>query len=272
MTTPFTHRTTVLIPHYNNLEGLKTSLSAVWHKKGINVVVVDDGSNYDQLPAEEDLKSFVNAKVDLEVIYLGSNQGIAVALNTGMDYIIKHDNSEFIARLDCGDTCVQNRFMIQEDYFDQNPSYDLIGSWVKFKDKDREVFNVKPPKDHESIKKKMAVRCNFIHPSVMFRTKVIREQGYYPTDVEAAEDYAYFYRIINERKTANIPKFLTTVDYNHEGISRLKRVRQNKSKIKVIMSNGSMGWYKVYGVAFNVALLVAPRQFVYTTKKIIKGA
>ncbi|RYM34009.1 glycosyltransferase [Brumimicrobium glaciale] len=262
-------RTVILIPHYNNLKGLEKSIESVNHSQAIDILIIDDGSTSSQVPDLLKLQK-ISTKNSKIILFLSKkNEGISSALNRGLDIILELNQYEFIARLDCGDTCVVNRFFLQEKYFDKNDTTMLVGSWAKWIDQasNNEVFKFKPAVDHKKIMKMMSVRCNFIHPTVMFRTSVVKELGKYPDQYTDAEDYAYFFNISKNYKTANIPKYLTNVDYNIEGISVKNRKSQNRSKIKVINAYGKKDIYQLYGFLYNFLLLVAPAKLVFLLKK-----
>jgi glycosyltransferase involved in cell wall biosynthesis len=260
----------VLIPHYNDLEGLYLSVKSIHHKDAIHVLIVDDGSDSNQIPKIEDLQKMANKNVSIFLEVINENKGITYALNYGLAHFIKDRKYGYIARLDCGDVCVKNRFSVQRDFLINNENVSMIGSWVKFKNtKDEDLFAFKPPVKHKKIKKKMSVRCNFIHPSVMMERKVIEKLGFYPDNYEAAEDYAYFYKISQNFETANINKFLTQVKVNPNGISKTKRAIQNKSKIKIIRDNSPKNLYFLYGMMFNYGLRIAPSNMVSRVKQIV---
>src|SRR5688572_29234183 len=113
------NKTILLIPHYNNPLGLMKSLSSISCIENIDVLVVDDGSNQ---PFDEGMVSnSFNANGSVFYIYSKVNQGIEFALNSGLEFIIQKKQYQFIARLDCGDLCLGNRFQIQETFLINNP-------------------------------------------------------------------------------------------------------------------------------------------------------
>lgn len=265
-------KTIVLIPHYNNLDGLKKSLSCVFHPVGIDILVVDDGSNAKNKPSLSALKSELNARVNLKVIHLFENKGITGALNYGLNTILEEDSHEFIARIDCGDTCVKNRFLLQEKYMDEHPDTSLVGSWVKWVNNSsgKALFSYKPPSDNNRIKKKMSIRCNVIHPASLFRLSIVKKIGVYPVDYAAAEDYAYFFKMAKYSKVANIPKFLTQAEHNKDGISRKNKKIQSKSKLEIVMKYGRKDFYLLYGILVNLILMYTPSKLVFKIKSQIR--
>ena len=108
--------TIVLVPHYNNITGLMNSLRSIKHSHSIDVLVVDDGSDNNQSPNISEINNILNENVTVKIIQIPSNEGITNALNVGLDYILKKNTHKFVARLDCGDVCVANRFSIQEKF------------------------------------------------------------------------------------------------------------------------------------------------------------
>jgi len=262
--------TVVLIPHYNNLACLVKTLQSIYHEEGIDVLVVDDGSVGEMLPDLETLQKELNANVQLELLKLDKNKGITNALNVGLDYLLNHKAYQFIARIDSGDVCVRNRFELQENFLLKNEDIVLVGSWVKWIDGEGKViFCKKPPLTHKEIQREMSVRCSLIHPSTMFRYSVVEELGKYPLEYEAAEDYAYFYKVTNQFRVANLPAFLTSVAYTEAGISSTKRKEQNKSKLKIIYTFSPLNFRFLYGMILNLVLMgLGPNTILKIKKKV----
>jgi glycosyltransferase involved in cell wall biosynthesis len=255
----------VLIPHYNNIEGLKKSLKSISPIEPVDVIIVDDGSR--EKPKEEELKKEFKQINNIKVLYLEKNKGIEHALNAGLEFIL-NKGYKYTARLDCGDVNTPDRFKVQKEFLEKNKDIYLVGSWVKFVDlKGDELFIFKPPTEHEEIKKKMFINNVFIHPSVMFRTEVVKYIGFYPTDRKNAEDYAFFFKIIKKFKSANIPKVLLIYEVNPTGLSLSKRKLQIKSRIRVILDNFDGSIYAWYGLFRNLILYFLPYKFVEFLKK-----
>jgi len=267
-----TNRTVILIPHYNNLAGLTKSLQCIYHRTGIDVLIIDDGSKIESRPEFEYLNSILNPKVTLNILYLPQNRGITEALNHGLNYILKKDTHEFIARIDCGDTCVKNRFSLQEEYMNEHKDISLVGSWVKWvaDSTEKELYSYKPPTESKKIKKRMSIRCNVIHPSVMYRVSIVKKLGIYPVTYNAAEDYAYFFEMAKHSKVANIPKFLTQTEHNSEGISARNKKVQNKSKLKIVMKYGRKDLFLLYGILWNIILIYTPARLIFRVKSQLK--
>ncbi len=255
----------VLIPHYNALDRLIRSIRSIDEIIEVDLVIVDDGSD-DQLK-KEDFNFYQSGNV--EVINLFENQGIEHALNTGLKAIQQRDYT-YIARLDCGDTCIKDRFAKQLDFLNKNQEVELIGTWVNIVDENGKLlYELKHPIEHENISKKMFLNTMFVHPSVCFRANLVEKIGYYPLKYPAAEDYAFFFNIVSKYRTANLPDILLNYELNQQSISTKKRKVQVKSRIKVIKKHFYFGIYPLYGLLRNLILLMVSRKLTTNLKRII---
>ena len=249
----------LLIPHYNNITGLKRSLASVQETIPVDAVVVDDGS--DHPPSQEDLQQVFKGG-EVKLIALEDNKGIEHALNSGLDYIVQR-GYRYVARLDCGDLNVENRLGIQKAYLEDHPKVRLLGSHVEFLAvSGKKAFTYKVPEKHEDIKRKMHLKVMFIHPSVMFHTDVVKNLGHYPLDYPAAEDYAYFFSILERYKTANVPEVLVRCEWSSIGISAQKRKRQLQSKMQILKKHFYFGWYPIAGLVITYVQMILPASWV----------
>ncbi len=257
----------VLIPHYNNLNGLKKSIQSIVYDKNFLILIIDDGSVSTQKPNESDF--ILLDHISIKVLNNTKNEGIEFSLNKGLKFIISHQLSKYIARLDCGDIMINNRLERQVRYLEVNKDVDLVGSWVKFVQNDKDLFTVRLPTNHSRIYRKMMVKVCFIHPAVMFRTSALNKVGLYPNDFPAAEDYAFFMKFVKQLKTSNIPEVLTIVENNPNGISISKRKVQLKSRLKVIKKYTTSKLYFIFGVLKIWLLILIPFKLVNWIKTIV---
>ena len=124
----------LLIPCYNNFDGLLLSLATiVYYPDRFMVLVVDDGSTVPVTPAS--IKSGININFPLFVLRNEVNKGITAALNSGLKWIEEQGAANYIARLDCGDLCAADRFYKQMDFMQSHPDVGLLGSWCVFEDR-----------------------------------------------------------------------------------------------------------------------------------------
>jgi glycosyltransferase involved in cell wall biosynthesis len=262
----------LLIPCYNNRAGLIRSLqSVVYDQNKFRVLIVDDGSIE---PVDKtNLLSHLPEGFPVEIIRLSHNQGIAKALNTGLQFLQEKNNFKFIARLDCGDVCDINRFYRQVEFLQKNLQVDLIGSWCLFKDYSTgSSYQYRTATEHKAISKGMYFKNMFIHPTVMWRVKGLDKSSIYPEQFPHAEDYGFFYTILQNGKSAVIPENLVTCEINTKGLSLLYRKAQLKSRIKVVKYYGKSNIYKTTGVIKLLILMAIPSKMALYTKHLLYGA
>ena len=224
----------IIIPHYNNPKGLYKSVTSIKEKIKIDIIIIDDGSQQEI--------NIANLRKDYKLgrIYYKkqqTNKGIAQALNVGIDFARKNEY-KYIARLDAGDICCANKHSKQYRYLKKNSDVKLLGTWARVVDsKGTELFNLKHPIGYEQIKKMMYLNSAFVHPSVMFSSEILKEIKGYPLNYFAAEDYAFFFDVINNFKAENYPEILLDYLVDEDSISSKYRKQQVKNRIKIMLKN-----------------------------------
>src|SRR5882757_256175 len=223
----------VLIPCYNNREGLVRSLQSICYDPvKYFVLIVDDGSK-ERLTCS-DLSQGSPPLPNLHILRLSKNSGITRALNAGLQYLKERTDFRYIARLDCGDLCANDRFQQQVMFLDQHPDIDMVGSWCIFKDfSTGEAYKYTIPTRHKQIMRNMHFRNVFIHPTVIWRAEVAAWLSAYPETFPHAEDYGFFYELLQHGKAAVLPYYLTICEISRTGLSLTHRRQQLKSRIEV---------------------------------------
>lgn len=257
----------VLIPHYNHPEGLKKSILSIKEDFSIDIIVIDDGS-HTRFNEEEIQTIYKKGKVHFE--YLQENQGIGRALNRGLEVILEK-GYRFVGRLDCGDINHPNKFKLQLDYLLANPEIKLLGTWANVVDQKGVLIHyLKHPQKYNHIRKKMYFNNMFIHPSVVFESSLIDKVGMYPEKYsKAAQDYAFFFNVIEKYKSENLPEILIDYVVEPHSISTTKRRLQVKNRIKVVMEHFYFGFYPIVGLIRGVILYIFPRSATTFVKKVI---
>ncbi|MCL7761849.1 glycosyltransferase [Polaribacter sp. Z014] len=259
----------LLIPHYNNPNGLYKSLKSIGIDEFLDIIVVDDGSTikFD----ESKVTSSYLGKGVVSFKYLKENKGIEIALNQGLEFILSK-KYKLTARLDCGDICVKDRFKIQEKFLELNNEVALVGSNVDFVNLNGDlVYTLKVPEKDKLIRKKMFINAMHIHPTIMFKNNILEIIGLYPIEYKAAEDYAFFFSVTNNFKVANINKVLVKCELNPKGISTLLRKIQAKNRVVLILKNFYFGFYPIYGLLRSCLLYILPLSLLIKLKSLIKN-
>ncbi len=258
----------VLIPCFNNFQGLIKSLNSI-HYPAPNyfIVIVDDGS--DTPVTIQNVTANFKESANIEIIQFEKNKGITDALNAGLKWIEENLQTKYIARLDCSDICAPQRFYEQVRYLERHPNVGLLGSWCYFKEENTSFsYEYTTPTEYEEIKKVMYSRNVFIHPTVMFRRALLKKVGYYPYEFPHAEDYALFWKMMNEAEAKILDQFLVTCAINSNGISFSNRKQQLISRKKVISAFGKSSFLKFIGHLKVNLLLFMPNKLILNLKSL----
>jgi glycosyltransferase involved in cell wall biosynthesis len=295
----------VLIPCFNNEEGLSISLNSIVSEDPFAVVLVDDGS---RTPLSySNLKKNLPPAGTLFLLRNSSNAGITESLNRGLAFIYLYLDTPFIARLDANDTCHPSRFVQQINYLNNNPACVLIGTWCRFQHpQTHNSYLYQSATEHQDILREMHYKCSFIHPGVIFRILCRLEQQellkehylncfypsydheklflveasiretleklpqaeeiFYPYHYPYAEDYAFFWHLLKIGKGAILPFPATTCALNNTGISYQNRKAQLQARLKVVRTFGDRPLHKALGSLKIKLLQWIPYRFILWMK------
>ena len=256
----------VLIPCYNNQQGLLSSLQSISYVPGkFEILVVDDGST---VPVnEQELKQASRAVI--RVIRLEQNEGIVNALNTGLNVLKLRSDVRFIARLDAGDQCDEQRFYKQIDFLNAHKDVALLASWARFENKDdSKSYDYITKTTPEEIAKEMHYKCSFIHPSVMFRKEILDHIGVYPDQYPHAEDYAFFWKILKKYKAAVLPEKLVKIGFSDKNVSAENYKKQLHARERIVRDFGDHAWHRFSGILQLKLKSILPASFILKLKSI----
>lgn len=188
-----------------NFEKSLESILLLQDKLPTQLVLVVDGPIPNNL--ETVVKIFTKQvnSVEIEVIRLVRNVGLAEALNIGL----KKCKYDLIARMDADDIAVPNRFALQIEHFVANPQTDVLGGQIsEFSDEPTKGKLARyVPKYHNEIVSQIGWRNPLRHPTVMYKKARIESVGGYPN--EYPEDYFLWVELLqNGAKFSNLDKVL----------------------------------------------------------------
>ncbi len=247
-------RTAFLMPAYNpTREDLaRTVNSLLAQTADADIVIVDDGS---RAPVSEILAPHAG----IILLRLDRNQGITAALNHGLEYIVKN-GYEFVARMDCGDICAQNRIAKQEAYMDAHPGTDLLGAFADIVDEHgNHLFFEGTSGGRAAIGRKLRDNAAFKHPTFFFRTSSIQKLGGYSTDYPHAEDYEFMLRVYKEGNIDCLDDVLVIYEKNSGSISSKNRSAQLLSRLRIQLKHLEPATLSAYvGIARTIVTLLVP--------------
>lgn len=159
-------------------------------RKPNQVVLVVDGPVTAELQETIDAATTI-AGQPLDIIFLPENQGLATALETGLNYC----ENELIARADADDISLPHRFEKQIPLMQE---YDLVGAAIaEFTDDETQWGMIRrQPESGAEIAAAARLRSPFNHPTVVFRRTAVYIAGSYEP-CERLEDYWLFARMIS---------------------------------------------------------------------------
>ncbi len=167
------------------------------------IVIVMDGPISDEVRCL--VESYKEKFPDLfTIVPLAKNQGLAVALNKGLEAA----RNDLIARMDADDYSIPQRCEKQLSFFEEDPELVLLGGCSR--------HFVKEPSDaseeymHRAVTtdeiKRILRRSNpFSHPSMMYRKSIIVSCGGYDDSLRRRQDLDLVSKLIYEGyKVSNI--------------------------------------------------------------------
>ena len=191
----------VLLPVYagDQPEFFFRSVSSATREQEVSpkqLVVVCDG------PVDESISDFLHrasrgektdvlGHIDVRVVRLKHNMGLANALNIGL----AHCSHDIVARVDADDISLPQRFAIQIPLIEGGLG--LVGSAIQeFSDDEAEAGLVRSmPTSEEEIRRVISYRSPFAHPSVVYRKSAVEAVGGYE-HLQLMEDYLLFARMV----------------------------------------------------------------------------
>ena len=226
----------VLLPVYrgDRADFLRRSLASVTVEQTLRpdeVLIVRDG------PVPGDLEEVLararrgelGGAVPVRVLELADNVGLALALEAGL----AEAAHEAVARQDADDISVPERFAAQLPLI--AAGYDLVGSAIQEFDDEDDTDGVirRQPSDPEKIRRVLALRDPFNHPSVVYRASAVRAAGgYRPLDL--MEDYWLFARMIhNGVRATNVPQVLVRYRVGAGAYARRGGLRLLRSELEL---------------------------------------
>jgi len=211
-----------LLPIYNAEAFLREAVESILAQSFTNIelLAINDGSTDH---SREILTSFSDSR--LKIIDNDSNRGLIYTLNRGIELA----EGEFIARMDADDISLNNRIEKQVNFLNTHPKIALLGSWAEYVDQAGRIILLREvPVENKIIQGKLLEVCCFIHPSVMFRTSVVRGLCGYRQDALHAEDYDLWLRISENHEVDNLPEPLIRYRIHPGQVSQRELQTQRK--------------------------------------------
>lgn len=220
-------RVSVLMPVYNAGQYLAQAIDSIVSQtlKDWELILINDGST-------DDSDTIISRYKDSRIYYVKNetNLGLIKTLNKGIDYC----GGKYIARMDADDISHPDRLKLQVSFLDNHPDHVLCGTDATVVDATgMQTGKIRNLCHNEALQINLLFSPPFIHPSVMIRSDVLRNNKY-DEAYKHVEDYELWTRITKVGKLANIGKDLLKYRWHDSNVSVLNGEVQNALKDRVI--------------------------------------
>lgn len=198
-------RVSVLIPTYNRAEYLRLAVRSVLTQsfQDFELLILDDASTDHSPQVIEELRR------DPRVITV--KHPINVGINANRNSGLARARGQYIAMLDSDDLWIdESKLARQVEVLDRDPDCGLVGTFARILDPDgNEIGELTPEPDPRKIRRRLLLRNQFVHSSVLVRKRTLDRAGWYDTSIPIWEDYELWLRIGMKAGFRNLPLFLT---------------------------------------------------------------
>lgn len=165
-------KVSVIMGLYNCEDTLARCIDSILAQTYSNweIIMCDDGSTDN---THNIAKEYAEKYDNMLLINNEKNMRLAATLNHCLEYA----KGDYVARVDTDDICLPNRFEKQVDFLNNNPQYEVVGSWMILFDDNGEKGvrrTIEIPN-----KKDLLTGVPFAHPTIMMRKRVYDELGGY---------------------------------------------------------------------------------------------
>ncbi len=215
----------VIMSVYNGARYLDEAVASILAQDfaDFEFLIVNDGST-DGSSAH--LEKWVDADSRITLIER-ENRGLVASLNE----MIALAGAPLLARMDCDDIAMSNRFSLQIAYLNAHPDIGILGTNTNDLTEDghtvaAEIGYPLTPNEARAWLQQGPPVC---HPSVVMRTDLIRKLGGYRPAFRHAEDYDLWLRASRTSLIANLPESLLLYRRSEGQVSQKHAVEQAKA-------------------------------------------
>ena len=214
----------VVMSVYNAGRYLRESVESVLSQtfRDFEFIIIDDGSS----DGSADRLREYGARDPRIRLTVRDNKGLTVTLNEGL----AQARGEFVARMDCDDACVHDRFEKQLACLRADPSLVCIGGHFELiDDKGRLLTRLRPPSDDQAIQKHLlAGHTAICHPAAMMRRDAVTRVGGYDPYFRTTQDLDLWLRLGEVGRLGNVPEVVLKFRQHGGSISETKRQEQRR--------------------------------------------
>lgn len=207
----------IILPVFNSKKYIFDAVNSILNQtyRDFELIIIDDESTDGSY---EILTSITDSRIHL--VRNEKNIGLVDSLNLGLNLA----KGVYIARMDHDDISLPNRLEKQINFLSSNSNISVLGTGYQLIDQRGRCANVyQQPKSHEEIAWAMPFLCPIAHPTVMFRSSIIRNELAYLKSASYAEDYELWERLSHRYNFANLPEPLLLLRKHERNMTNIWR-------------------------------------------------
>lgn len=214
----------VVISVFNEERWIEKCLRSLLNQSvnDIEIICVDDGSTDRSPQIIARMSKYDNRILP---IYNQHNIGLTPSLNKAL----AHVKGKYIARVDADTFCHPDRFEIQRNVFEQNPSVVLVGSAVQHIDERyQKIYVIGSSMGRTTFYFTHLFKTPIAHSSAMFLSEIVIGGGeYYDESFGVAQDHDMWTRLLTYGDGIQLSNVLVS-SIKRCGISNLRRNEQRQ--------------------------------------------
>jgi len=264
----------IILPAYNGANSIKRAINSVLAQSYANweLLVINDGSSDN---TEEIVLAFLGHDKRIKYAKNAHNLGVQKTRNIAMDMVA----GEYIAEIDQDDEWLDvDKLKKQVEFLENNQDYVLAGTGVIVVDEEGvEIARYLMPETDAEIRAKILRANCFIHSSVMYRTKKVKDIGGYTVE-KMSEDHDLWLRLGRVGKFMNFQEYSVQYCFSPKGYNsqdkflRLKQnllfIKEHKDFYPNSLSAVILGWIKIlFYPIFNLMPVKLKGMFLKLHKK-----
>jgi glycosyltransferase involved in cell wall biosynthesis len=227
MTNP---KLTVLMPVYNGYKYLQEAINSILNQSfaDFEFLIINDGCTDN---STEVIESYSDKRI--HYINRQKNRGLSYTLNEGIDLA----KGIYIARMDCDDISLPTRLEKQIKFLEQNPEIGILGTSMQvISDQGMKLGLWEVANEDLNIRWVSLVRTPFVHPTIMIRKDILKQNNLYYLDV-VSEDYELWTRLLQYTKGANLQETLYKYRLNKGSLTHVNHIKLLASQDEIITKN-----------------------------------
>ena len=207
----------VLMSVYNGEQFLASAIESILAQSltDFEFLILDDGSSDGSWSILQDYAG----RDDRIRLIRRENKGLIVSLNE----LIAAATAPLLARMDCDDISMPDRFARQVAFLEANPDYGVVGSQRFNIDEQGQQLPMAGPDyalDHQQFLSNIGKESLLCHSSVMMRRDLVRAVGGYHAAFRHCEDFDLWLRLSNLTKLCSMSEKLVCYRHSADQVSK----------------------------------------------------